>query len=243
MIKLAVSDVDGTLVPESMSGVTDDVVGIIEKIINKGITFAFSSGRTYGELTEMFQTLIDKVYFTCCDGALTVKNGKVLYSRKIEQEDLESFFKHKDSGFSFILHGAFENYGFGELPDEAKRFNCKPVQSVFDVKDKVYKITSYGQIFPYTNSGLRMHWDGIGITQYVNRYCNKGVALSDLQMRLALTKYDTAVFVDSGNDICMVKGAKISYCIENKCEELVNICSERFESGKDALDDFFDLIC
>ena len=55
-----------------------------------------------------------------------------------------------------------------------------------------------------------MHWDGgeNAVSQYVNRFCDKGAALSDLQVRLMLTKFDTACLGDAGNDAAMMKNAK-----------------------------------
>lgn len=244
MIKLVVSDFDGTLLPYSDSFLSSEILSLIEEILNRGVRFAISSGRNYSELVSFFPNLADRIYFTCCDGALTVKNSNIIYARKIEKSDIEMFFRHKYEGFSFLLHGAFENYYYGNLPAHAKRFNATPVGNIFEIKDKIFKITSYNDrlILP-EYCGIRKHWEeNSNITQYVNRYCNKGTALSDLQVRLLLTKYDTVVLGDRGNDVCMVKGAKLSYCIGNRCDELATICTERFDNGYDALSNLISLI-
>ena len=199
MIKLAVSDFDGTLLPYTDSNLSEKLVSCIDELLNMEIVFAVSSGRTYSELVRYMPQYKDRIYFTCCDGALTVKNGNVLYSRRIEISDIEMFFKHKNSHFSFVLHGAFQNYYYGNIPESAKEFSPTPVGNVYEIKDKIFKITSFGDtlLLP-ENSGLRNHWDGgdLNVSQYVNRYCNKGTALSDLQVRLMFTKYDTVILGD-----------------------------------------------
>ncbi len=237
MLKLIVSDLDGTLLPYNQNGITDDVICAIEAILDVGCTFAISSGRTYGELVDYLPMFRDRIYYICCDGAMTVKDGKVLYARKIETSDIELFFKNKSNELSFVLHGAFENYCFGNVPEDAARFNCSSIDCVYGIKDKIFKITSYGdKINLPDHCGIRTHWDGTNKTaQYVNRYSNKGTALSDLQMRLMLTKYDTAVLGDRGNDVCMTKGAKLSYCIGDRCPELAEVSTYRFDTGAQAL--------
>ncbi len=238
MLKLIVSDLDGTLLPYGNDRVSDTVISTIEKILDCGVVFAISSGRTYGELISILPMFRDRIWYTCCDGAMTVKDDKVLYARKIEMSDLELFFKKASASFSFVLHGAFENYSFGNIPDEAGVYNCKPVCGIYEIKDRIFKITSYGEkvnLPEYTS--VRTHWDGgeNNIAQYANRYCNKGTALSDLQIRLMLTKYDTAVLGDRGNDVCMTKGAKLSYCIGKRCSELLESSTYNYDSGEEAL--------
>ncbi|MBE6704594.1 MAG: HAD-IIB family hydrolase [Ruminococcaceae bacterium] len=245
MFKLIVSDLDGTLLPYGDEKVSDEVITSVEKILDLGMVFGISSGRTYGELESFLPMFRDRIYFTCCDGALTVKDGKVLYARKIETDDLERFFRNASSSFSFVLHGAFENYSFGDVPTEAAVYNSKPVGGIYEVRDRIFKITSYGESLELPEyCSLRTHWDGgrYNIAQYANRYCNKGTALSDLQMRLMLTKYDTAVFGDRGNDVCMAKGAKLSYCIGRRCKELEDVCTYRFDDAVSALDDLIAVI-
>ena len=73
------------------------------------------------------------------------------------------------------------------------------------------------------------------MAQYVNRFANKGTALSDLQMRLMLAKFDTACIGDSGNDVAMMKGAKYSFAVSNRSEALINAVNFRLNSVEEAL--------
>ena len=71
--------------------------------------------------------------------------------------------------------------------------------------------------------------------QYVNRFADKGASLSDLQMRLMLTKFDTAAIGDGGNDVAMMRNAKHKLCIDSRSEELYSVCDAHFATAEQAL--------
>ena len=230
MIKLLVSDFDGTLLPYGEKELSYETRNMLKALRASGITLAVSSGRTYGELYPHFADISDGLYFICCDGAYTVLNGKVIYQRKIDNDSLAFLFGMASEGFSMVLHGAFENYGFGDLPRDAERYGCIPVKGIYGVYGdrSIFKVSAYGKeirLPQYT--GLRAHWDGgkYNCTQIVGRYCDKGTTLSDLQMRLMLTKFDTACIGDSGNDVAMMRGAKYAFCVGERCSELSAVCT------------------
>ncbi|MBQ8388758.1 MAG: HAD family phosphatase [Clostridia bacterium] len=239
MIKLIVSDFDGTLMPYGQSELRPTVKKRIEELTGKGIAFAVSSGRTYSELLPYFRGLEDRLWFICCDGAYYIRGGRSFYEKKIERTDLELFFKNAGEGFSFILHGAEKNYCVGDIPTSARTFCAQKISSIFEVKEKIFKITSFGREIRLPEySGLRMHWDGGAdrTAQYVNRFCDKGAALSDLQVRLMLTRFDTAAMGDGGNDVAMMKNAKLSIRIGSRSEELAEVCNAAYDSAEEALD-------
>ena len=133
MIKLIVSDFDGTLRPYGEPQVTSSVKKRIDAALDAGITVAISSGRTLGELVGFLPEYADRVFFICCDGAYYSKNRKTLYERKIEQGDLAKFLEPY-VGYSCVLHGAEKNYSFGQLPEEAAHFNAEPISKFGELK-------------------------------------------------------------------------------------------------------------
>lgn len=244
MIKLIVSDFDGTLMPYGRACVPESVKKRLENALDKGIAVAVSSGRTYGELASLLPEFEDRLWFICCDGAYYVQSGRVFYERKIESADLSHFFATVGNGASAVLHGAKKNYSAGSLPSVAEKFCAVPVSRVTDIKEKIFKVTAYGaDTMLWNGSGLRMHWDGgeQRMAQYVNRFANKGVALSDLQMRLMLTKFETACIGDSGNDIAMMHNAKYSFAVGNRSDELKAAVKESVDSVENALDALLDI--
>lgn len=235
MIKLVVSDFDGTLMPYGQRAVSDSVASWVNGILDGGREFAVSSGRTYSELKAFLPEFVGKIYFICADGAYCVKDGRVIYSRHIPDSELSSFSAR--NGASFVFHGAEKNYSLGDIPNEALSFSPAPISRISEIKEKIYKVTSYGaDVKLPAYSALRMHWDGgeNASAQYVNRYCDKGAALSDLQIRLMLTKFDTACIGDSGNDIAMMKNAKLSLCVGDRSTELAAICTQKINNVEEA---------
>ena len=239
MIKLIVSDFDGTLMPYGRERISDGVRDGLKRAMECGMTVAVSSGRTYGELASYLKEFEEKIYFICCDGAYYVKDGRMLYGKQIQFAELTKLEREMGAEESMLLHGAFRNYLMGAPRGDVARFEAIPVKRMWDVKEPIYKVTAYGAkktLLPY--SGLRMHWEGSGdgCSQIVNRYCDKGAALSDLQMRLMLTKFDTACMGDSGNDVAMMHNAKQAICIGDRCADLKSACNAHFSTAEEALE-------
>lgn len=246
-IKLVVSDFDGTLLTCKEKAVSEEICCALDTLMEKGIVFAVSSGRTYGELLSFLPQYKNIIYYICCDGAYTVKNGKTLYARQIALSDIAYFFNYAKAkkNFSFVLHGAYNNYFFGANNELKLDFDAELVNGIYEFKEKIFKITTYGSaiILP-DNTALRMHWDENNheTAQFVNRFCNKGAALSDLQSRLMLSKFDTACMGDGGNDIAMMKNAKLKLCVGKKCKDLYKSCNLCVDCGKEGIEKILNLI-
>jgi len=238
MRKLIVSDLDGTLLPYGRDAISEEVLTLLHEVLAKGITLAVSSGRTVEELAALLPEWRREVWLIGCDGAHYAKDGRDYYEKKIAREDLLFFQKSACEDFSFVLHGAHRNFSVGRLPAEAAYHHAIAISNVDAVDEKIFKVTSFGKrlrLPPYC--GLRMHWDGgeNGMAQYVNRFADKGTALSDLQSRLMLTKFDTVCIGDSGNDVAMMHNAKHAVCIGQRSEALKDACNLHFECVEDAL--------
>lgn len=238
MIKLIVSDFDGTLLPYGDASLSTDVKALLQKALDAGKTVVISSGRTYGELLPYVSEFADRLHFLCCDGAYAVYRGETQYERKIETEDLRYFFTQAErAGCAFLLHGIKNTYAVGSVPAQHSFADAIPLSRVDEIPEKIFKITSFCHAIKLpAYGGLRLHWDGgAKIAQYVNRFANKGAALSDLQMRLILEGFDTACLGDSDNDIAMMRGAKQSWCIGERSAALRAVCNRRAPTAAEAL--------
>ncbi len=238
MIKLIVSDFDGTLLPYGQSELSESVKGLLRAALDRSITVAVSSGRTFGEMKALLGEFAREIWFICCDGAYYLKGDRVYYEKQIAREDLEIFASQTGDGLSCVFHGAKQNYALGVTPREADRFRAVPIKRLGEIREKIFKVTSYGrEVKLPAYCGLRMHWDGgpNASAQYVNRFADKGTALSDLQMRLMLTKFDTAAMGDSGNDVAMMHNAKTAIAVGDRCEDLKRACNLHLPTAEAAL--------
>ena len=236
MVKLIVMDLDGTLLPYGQGALSERTKCLLWALREKGITLVFSTGRTYEELLPYVSEWKEEAYLIGCEGAYTVYRDKNIYERRIELEDLVRFFRQEN--FAFVLHGGRRSYGVGKLPPEAARFAPVPILRIGDIKEKIFKVTTFGESLRLPPlSGLRIQWNGgkSGMMQYVNRFANKGAALSDLQMRLMISGFETACLGDSENDVSMMRNAKLTYCVGDHCPQLQQICNHHVGTVEEAL--------
>ena len=67
MIKLVVSDVDGTLVKDGTLEINPEYMDVIKKLRKKGVYFAVCSGRQYSSESQLFAPVKDQIFFVSDD--------------------------------------------------------------------------------------------------------------------------------------------------------------------------------
>ena len=240
MIKLIVSDLDGTLLPYGESKIALSTKNLIYRWLSSGNSFAVSSGRTYGELLELLPEFEKDIYYIADDGAYYVRGGRLLYGRHIDREELCGF--GREGGAARIFHGAFETYCVGEISDCARAHFSPTEITCRDINYgnlRIFKITEFSApraLSPH--SKIRLHWndkEAVRAAQYVNRFCNKGASLSDLKLRLFLSGSEVAVLGDADNDIPMMRGAKYSFAVGDRSALAADAATHRVGSADEAL--------
>ena len=228
-IKLLISDVDGTLLRAGESEVSVGIKKKLAAFLASGGNVAIASGRTYYSLRRIFREFEDSVYFIPCDGALCIKGGKVLYHRQISIGSIRTAFSvAKERGLVLHLAGAERGYVFGDAETVEKMTewhvdDLSAVSVASEVREPIYKLAFYGKApnFATVPADLRKSYVGNGWAEYVYRYADKGLALSDLQNRLYLSKFDTAAMGDGLNDVSMLKGAKYAYALNPALKDAI----------------------
>lgn len=221
MVKLIVSDVDGTLLKAGENAVSENIKKKLRAFISSGGNVAIASGRTFASLRLILGELADSVYLIPCDGALCIKGERVLYHRPIPTECArKAFCVARERGLGLHLAAATRGYAYGDGEflsklTEEHTDEVSTVSAVSEVREPIYKIAFYGKspCFDTVPAELRLSYKGNGWKEYVYRYADKGSALSDLQSRLYLAEFDTAAIGDGLNDVSMLKGAKYAYAL------------------------------
>lgn len=245
MIKLLITDVDGTLLQAGEAVISENIKKRLRAFITEGGSVAVASGRTYRSLRLLLGDMSDNVYLIPCDGALCIKGDRVLYHRPIPTEIVrKAFGAAKENGLGMHLAAATRGYIFGNADFKAKLTEehtdeVTAVSSATEVREPVYKLSFYGKApnFATVPAELRLSYKGNGWKEYVYRYADKGTALSDLQSRLYLAKFDTAAMGDGMNDLTMLKGAKYAFALT---EELKNAVPDAIPV--DTVTEAFDII-
>lgn len=241
MIKLIVSDVDGTILAKSENRVSDKIFAAIENLKKAGKTVAVASGRTYGSLEKLFAPVKKDLYFICCDGAIVIHNDKVIYCKQIGMGDVMDVLKrpeYENCGIllctpkiPYVIRGSEDFSITAETQSGEETFY---VEKLYDIKEPVVKIAVWSkdgnaQPLNFLPKSLRVAYNVGEWCEYTSAISNKGLALSDLQMRLYLTKFDTCAIGDGINDVEMMKKAKIAVSANRAGDELKSVCSYHTE--------------
>ena len=78
MIKLIVSDVDGTLVPTAGRTPSPELTAALNHYVKSGTIVALASGRPLSGLINLFPDLRDLLVYICCNGTAIIHNGQMI---------------------------------------------------------------------------------------------------------------------------------------------------------------------
>lgn len=228
MIRLIISDIDGTLAPEGAASINPEYMDIIRRLHDSGIQFALSSGRQASSMDAVFHEVQDLVYYLSDNGASIQKHGETIQETCMCPSDLIMVLKealaipdchailstrdgcYTNSADSDFLHLVFEEY----------RLQGHAVENLTDYADKCIKLSLYGKTgSKRLHDLLYDHWkDTFAVTISGARWLDfndfrssKGNAVQWLQRELSITPAETAAFGDNFNDISMFHQAEWSY--------------------------------
>lgn len=244
MIKLIVCDIDGTLLGKDENSIKPEIAKQLDRLSKSGKTIAFASGRSYYGMRKIASSLscADDIYYICNDGALCIYRGKTLYHKQISIENILRFSRNPDyENLPIMYFSDTYSYVTGTTPQFIDKLESEgidtldPISGVYDIKNPIYKIGIYGldgkdpdPLLP-APFDMRICYRSNKWLEYTSRFANKGLAVSDLQMRLYMSKFDTAAFGDGDNDIEMFSKAKYTYARRGGSEALCRCACEQFD--------------
>ncbi|STO30974.1 Sugar phosphatase SupH [Fusobacterium necrogenes] len=245
MIKLIVSDMDGTLL-NNKDQINTEFWEIQKKLSKNGIIFAVASGRPYYNLIERFKNIKDSILFISENGAYVMYQEKEIYSNTMKREDIFFLLNicKNIKGIVPILCGkksayvekniySNDEYNFKE--EIAKYYNkLEIVEDLNNVEDEFFKIAvcdfliseknsykyfkDYEDKFQVVISGKV--WMDLGKLD-----TSKGLAVKMAQKNLNVSYDETMVFGDYLNDCSMMSEGKYSYAMLNAHPKLKEIAS------------------
>lgn len=237
MIKLAVFDIDGTVLCRGEREIGNELVQKLNVLKSKGIQLAFASGRAYKSQLAILGELADGAYLICTDGAAMFLDGKNLYTRILSFSDVLKITRadeYKNCVVSVsVPDGCYVLSGdAGRVPDYKSGVHSDEIRTasaLYDIQEPVLKVSVYSPDFTpkpllYAPKSVRVCYNANGWCEYVSAIASKGLAVSDLQMRLYLSKYDTACFGDGQNDEDMMKKAKLAVSVNDAAKSLESVC-------------------
>ena len=83
MIKLIASDIDGTLLQNGETAISDRFFLHARRLMDRGVSLCAASGRQYTSLCNLFAPVAEGMYFLCENGAVVYGPGKELLSKTV----------------------------------------------------------------------------------------------------------------------------------------------------------------
>lgn len=237
MIKLIVSDIDGTLVPDGGNRLKQEYFDAILEIREKGIQFAAASGRQWVSIEAIFGPVREKVFYLSDNGAYVGCHGRNLFLNPIDRSVVIEFIRdvRRMEGVEVMLSGP--DVVYLETADEefvhwmanGYRFRVERVPDLTEVNSEFIKVSVYrrSQVEEHTRVLREKYGNRLKITiagemwmDCMKPGINKGQAVKLLQDSLGIRPEETMVFGDQLNDIEMLKQAYYSFAVGNARQEV-----------------------
>lgn len=241
MIKLIASDLDGTLLDDKKR-LPGDFFEALDRLGERGIHFAVSSGRTFGAVGHLFpEEYRGKMDFICDNGACLLLGGKLKKVYALERGVFEALVKAcEEIGDMRILvcaeSGTYHLSYDSEFDAEVARFyeNHIVTTDLLSIDETIYKIAVCDQrgtmehgkpaLDAIFGDRLNVQASGRIWMDVMASGVNKGAALAGLQELLGVTREETMAFGDYFNDVEMLNAAGWSFCMENGHEDVKRLC-------------------
>lgn len=252
MIRMVISDVDGTIMDESekMPSEIDELRNLIKE---KNILFTIASGREYTQVRQLKNRLDIQLPIIICNGTAARTENEFIWCDSIPNEIvLEICRKADEMGMSvvlslpdneyairktpFVLH-TIKTYGrFGNiLPIEEIKKGVTMVQKILIIEKKREDICR--KMGEY----LKHYEDCLSIVDYgtsfdiVPKACTKASGIQRLLKTLNISVEEVMTVGDSYNDLEMLESARVGAAVNNAADELKKkadyVCEGKYIHG------------
>ena len=221
MIKMVVSDVDGTLLQKGEKTVNDELMEIIEKLKSKNIIFAVASGRHLSELKDIFHNSKD-IYYICSDGGCIEFGGDIIYYKDIDNYIIDNLKCREDYIFQCSKYTYYNGKNTHLLNILKNKYRDK--LRLTDKISNIVKIIKYGAGYSETPPCTYEIYKDSNWREWIKNGTSKGNALSFLQSRLGVKVNETLVIGDNFNDLSMMRYAGEKLCMESSPPQVKLMC-------------------
>ncbi len=248
MIKLVVSDMDGTLL-NTEKRLPPDFEQTYKGLQQKGIQFVVASGRPYYFLVPQFENFDHDIVFIGENGSVIVSKDKHKIISHFPQKGIEEIVKQDLSlPYTDMIvctpDQPYSNSKNQSFIKEAKKYypTLKYLEHPEKITDKVLKFAindirdgKVDKLEPWRRfqKDFVVEMSGDVWIDIMPQGVNKGSALKILQENWGITKEETMVFGDFHNDIEMLKLAKYNYAMQNAHEDVKRIAKYIAPSNDD----------
>ena len=245
MVKLIMTDIDGTLLPDGTMNINPEYFEVIEKLVEKGIVFVVASGRHMSSVKKVFAPVLDKIWVASQNGNVLTYHGKSRIIKSIPREWGREMWQQfsKLKCVDGILDTATEMYcPFEKSPmhkilTDDYHFDVVGTGSWDRIPDEDFSMmTLYHPEKPedICKEFIEDKWKGklefLSSGKFwidiVMPEVGKGTALEEICSQLGISPEDTIAFGDNLNDISMIQSAGKGYAVNTAREETKKAANE-----------------
>lgn len=231
MVKLIVSDIDGTLIPYGEKALPQTLFPLIHRLRRAGVLFCPASGRQFHSLRKLFAPVAEDLAFLCENGAAifgpgTEEDAPLLSKTPMPRADALALSRDiiAAPGCQVLISGRNVSYVCGCGDDFIHRMEdfhgnlVQRVERVEEIGEDILKIAVFcpnGLDQPKKLLGPRWgrpyHMAEAGPEWLDFTLADKGKGLRGLCTALGVDLSETVAFGDNWNDTPMLETAGIGY--------------------------------
>lgn len=250
MIKLVVTDMDDTIIPESRVDLNPEYFDVIRQFQEKGVIFVIASGRQKPSILKAMGPVTEHLTYLAENGTdISAEGYEAALSMK-DEDYRELIADIKTMGYDY--HIMSNRPGKAYIEGNSMNFYRRMTESygyVTDLVEDVATLTNVCKVSVFNKYGMpqsvakkmQEKWGdkldvclaGDLFLDFMNKGCNKGSGLKELQKHFGVTPEETVAFGNADNDIPMLQQAKYSYAVANASENLKKVASEVIGPMKD----------
>lgn len=241
MIKLVVSDIDGTLIDET-EVLSQKAVELAQYLKNHNVMFTIATGRAEYIAEDFVKQLGIDIPYIACNGATIISGRQVLERIQIALLPLRGIIERADrEGLSIIysIDGYEKVYRFTTwVVSQQRDFDRYHQEHRFSESEWASLMVDKITIMDDTLAGCIAQYDALcaqlppdyGYTRYLDRAvevvsaaATKGNAMRTLISRLGILPQEVLAAGDHQNDIEMITTAGVGVAVGNATEELKSV--------------------
>lgn len=245
MIKMIVTDIDGTLMPEASPIPSEEVYGVIRELLDLGVRVVLASGRPYSSLKTLFPDLGSRLVFLCSNGSVVMEGDQPLEAVPFGTEEEISRLLTYARGRGEAWHVDSWEKAYTESDDQAYLDMVTGVgvdiEKVENVEALGVPLTKLSIVYPDGPDGHFFDPDieeykkefsvapaGLVFMDFNRKGINKGRAVKRVCEAYGISQDEYMVFGDAMNDLSMLAPAKYSWCSVRSVKALKEACAGTF---------------
>ncbi|TVY07416.1 HAD family hydrolase [Paenibacillus cremeus] len=256
MIKLVVSDLDGTLLVGHTKSIREEDRQALLKAEELGITVAFASGRMRPEITVIAQELALPAHAISQNGAYVhLKDGTLLQSAAFERELIVRLAEAAEGTPLLTVIAGPDSYIVQQLDDRTRPLQANlmaPLEEATNMLEilgrelicgKISYIGEVPRLLELKQALEAEHGDAVDVyisdvncLDVMPRQSSKGAGLNALRELLGVRPEESACFGDAFNDLSMFAVTPHSFAMATSHPEVQRHAARTVGSVAEALD-------